>query len=73
MDCMHYGVPKGTSWVEVTSNSKPVALAIISLFEGIKRIDNFYFVINEVMLNREEIKPVALAIIELLSLKASVS
>jgi len=42
MHCTYCGMPKGTSWDEVTSNSekiKPVALAIIELClsEGISQ------------------------------------
>jgi len=43
MHCMYSGMAKGTSWVEVTSNSekiKPVALAILELHEseGIRQL-----------------------------------
>jgi len=34
MRCMYSGMAKGTSWAEVTSNSKSVALAIVELCES---------------------------------------
>jgi len=37
--CMYCGMPKGTSWAKVTSNSEPIALAIVKLCwsEGIRQ------------------------------------
>jgi len=43
MPCVYCGMPKGTSWVEATSNDKkikPIALAIVELCwpEGIRQL-----------------------------------